>query len=245
MVPILAYLRFARAVRQADESIGRIWDACLRMLNCDLDHDADSAPVLIAVTGDHGCRMIQYAIVPSAIRWPWKELSLWQYYPDRRSSVKLGIIDNIVESIGSHVDYIEFDGGAMRIWLRNPDHAVNVDKWIKSAIFSNGHHLKDYLSTYTYSSESTEHIDCFTESVHPHLGDLVYIAAENCALLKYKWVKSGSMAKGEGRIPLGEHGTNYQQDRLVPLLISNSLVSNLTYNQTDFHNIFVTQLAPQ
>jgi len=210
----------AEAIRIADEEIGRVWRAALTKIHADPSSDADSAPILLVVTGDHGCRLISNAIIPSKLGAGWERLDLWQTQPEGQDSLRTASLA-IPSEIRSLVAHAESDGGTIRFWLNDRGSTAALERWVLDARFSNGSFLHNFISE-VYGTQGTSE-ELFQYARHDNLGDLVVVAGEDCAFFKPNWIDDLVREQGKGTIPIGEHGTHFPSDRLVPCLLPHTL----------------------
>lgn len=211
---------------KALQSVSKL-DQLLRNLinltgNCD--------PFLLVV-GDHGCRVIETAIMLDDEFNPSK---LFIYEREKDQFVfkhELFLDPPLLRLIGR----IQFDGGLIRIWLNELRGAKKTLEWFSTNLYSYGEPITPY--------GRRDIPEIIRNSSHDNLGDLFILAKQNVAFFRKGWcpgfwkVLEKKPLKLSSDIPLGEHGSMSIEDRHVPLLLSHEPFELAKPKNIDVFNI--------
>jgi predicted AlkP superfamily pyrophosphatase or phosphodiesterase len=179
---------FIKGLKRLDKSIGDFISNCKR--------DETSDPIFWVIS-DHGCREIKHYI------WPSED--------EKRINVaENGIVNKVIDI---PVDYlyefeyefdkkptITFDGGMMRLWVR------------KEALKKMADFLKEKLSPYIDEIVFFKLDKISRYFNHRNFGNITVLAKKDVAFCKRAWVLKNNIFN----YPLGEHGSQFDEDRIVP-----------------------------
>ncbi|PIN85891.1 hypothetical protein COV19_07410 [Candidatus Woesearchaeota archaeon CG10_big_fil_rev_8_21_14_0_10_44_13] len=191
----------------------------------DLINNKDAS---VIITGDHGCRLVsRYVIEPAEAG-----SDILRVYNFDGNSIRFHE-DHSLDNFGSISD-IQYDGGLLRIWFKGEGSLSEKDL---SFFFKYGH----VFPHYTLQKDADEEIvRLYENSKHENLGDVLVVARGDSMFCKLSWIEdpirkkiAGRAILKKGELPIGEHGTQYSEDREVCFLSNNPVKERL--NNTEIY----------
>lgn len=187
---------------------------------------------LFIIAGDHGCRLTDRYVIQ-------------QKQDESRPAVLYHRAGDLYTPAGSfefdsekNFQYLSYDGGLLRIWLRDYHNLSSRDAEL----------LSEYGTIIDLRSGKPENVEqgflkIIENSRHANIGDIFVVSKNDATFCKNDWV-SDVMVKKKilnqkelqlYELPRGEHGTYYDSDRLT-LFMSNhdfgkSMLLNLTIRE--------------
>ena len=217
LFPALDYIghAFGPGSHQVKQALEQVDSFIMRIYN----ETSDDNPILL-ITGDHGCRAVNTAIVlddeknPSQFVVYQRNNAVFKHSCDiPLPALKIGVIN-----------HISFDGGLFRIWLSNKRSISTVHSWLQSS-------LGAYIST--SNAQGVDESLVIRNSAHDHLGDIFAFSKQNVAFFKHGWCKGADKIPSRSSLicsqemPMGEHGSLEDDDRIVPLFMSENISGQL------------------
>ena len=198
-----------------------------------LDNEINSlvqkiTPSSVIITGDHGCRNVSRYVIE----------------PESNSAINVYCIDG--QSIKPYEQYkltsimdaIQYDGGLLRIWMKENNNLSEQDL----SFFSRYGYVFPHYIEQGLADKEIERL--YYNSIHENLGDVFVIAQGDASFLKLDWIHDKliqrKVAQREniklGDLPIGEHGTYDREDNRVCFL-SNIEDLGPEFNNVQIYNI--------
>jgi len=200
----------------------------------------DLNDAFIIITGDHGCRTIKTAIIMDEEKDP-KKFIVYKRYADMFVVEDEIPIGSLIRKALSH---IILDGGMIRFWLQEMNSIARLVEWLDSA-----KGLGKYLAKICSSLEKSD-LQIIEHSRHRNFGEIFALAEEDVAFFRREWFRASrwKITQGEPLVageemPLGEHGSIWEEDRYVPLILSQKIPERKSYENIDIFNICMKLIA--
>lgn len=157
---------------------------------------------VILALGDHGVRAIDRGIFKHSGRIGFREFTIDR----RRRTYRLARTEmELPPKIQALIAHAVFDGGTARFWATDIGNLRGLFDWVRTQFIRYG---TAYRVGLRHSMPSE-----VCNGAHARLGDIVVIANKASGFLKEEWMDAGR------RIIVGEHGTGFREDRIVPCLL--------------------------
>jgi predicted AlkP superfamily pyrophosphatase or phosphodiesterase len=191
---------------------------------------------LFIVVGDHGCRKVDKVLLPTEEKpgftiyekkntFHFDRSSQKTFYFKENSALNTKLIRCKTKEGLTYFSSI-CDGGTIRFWLQ---HGTTVDeineiiKTLESEPYPNG--LADFVDKVYIVNDKNNRSEIMN-SKHEFLGDIIVVAKKDCGFMRPTWVPENKP------IPLGEHGTYFEEDKLVPLFCNHKRILNYRTHKT-------------